>query len=159
MGILLLLFRFNNNQLTLPIGTSGIYPCYSSTCLLHNIVHTPPWRKVTVMVVDGLVVIMSADSVSNHQRLYCLLNRLLRRRSKKTSKLRVTGLCAGNSRMGRGWGGGGWGWGGGGGVGVGGWGGGGVGWGGVGWWGGVGGGGGWGGGGGGGGGGMIITLG
>ena len=27
----------------------------------------------------------------------CLLNRLFRRRSKKTSKLRVTGLCAGNS--------------------------------------------------------------
>ena len=29
--------------------------------------------------------------------LYCLLNHLFRRRSKKTSKLRVTGLCAGNS--------------------------------------------------------------
>ena len=27
----------------------------------------------------------------------CLLNRLFRRRSKKTSKLRVTGLCVGNS--------------------------------------------------------------
>ena len=35
--------------------------------------------------------------VSNHQPQYCLLNRLFRRRSKKTSKLRVTGLCAGNS--------------------------------------------------------------
>ena len=33
------------------------------------------------------------DGVSNHRRLYCLLNRLLRPRSKKTSKLRVTGLC------------------------------------------------------------------
>ena len=37
------------------------------------------------------------DSVSNHQPHDCLLNRVLRRRSKKTSKLRVTGLCAGNS--------------------------------------------------------------
>ena len=37
------------------------------------------------------------DSVSNHQPRGCLLNRLFRRRSKKTSKLRVTGLCAGNS--------------------------------------------------------------
>ena len=37
------------------------------------------------------------DSVSNHQSHDCLLNRLFRRRSKKTSKLRVTGLCAGNS--------------------------------------------------------------
>ena len=37
--------------------------------------------------------------VSNHQPLDCLHNRLSRRRSKKTSKLRVTGLCAGNSPM------------------------------------------------------------
>ena len=37
------------------------------------------------------------DSVSNHQPHDCLLNRLFRRRSKKTLKLRVTGLCAGNS--------------------------------------------------------------
>ena len=35
--------------------------------------------------------------VSNHQPRGCLLNRLFRRRSKKTSKLRVTGLCMGNS--------------------------------------------------------------
>ena len=34
------------------------------------------------------------DSVSNHQP-DCLLNRLFRRRSKKTSKLRVTGLLCG----------------------------------------------------------------
>ena len=33
------------------------------------------------------------DNVSNHQLHDCLLNRLHRRRSKKTSKLRVTGLC------------------------------------------------------------------
>ena len=37
------------------------------------------------------------DSVSNHQPYDCLLNRLFRRRSKKTSNLRVTGLCVGNS--------------------------------------------------------------
>ena len=37
------------------------------------------------------------DSVSNHQIHLCLLNRLFRRRSKKTSKLRITGLCVGNS--------------------------------------------------------------
>ena len=36
-------------------------------------------------------------SVSNHQLHDCLLNRLFRRRSKKTPKLRVTSLCAGNS--------------------------------------------------------------
>ena len=42
-------------------------------------------------------VIMGNDGVSNHQPRHCLLSRLFRRRSKKTYKLRVTGLCAGNS--------------------------------------------------------------
>ena len=37
------------------------------------------------------------DGVSNHQPHDCLLNRLSGCRSKKTSKPRVTGLCAGNS--------------------------------------------------------------
>ena len=37
------------------------------------------------------------DCVSNHQLHDCLLNRLFRRRSKKTSKFHVTGVCAGNS--------------------------------------------------------------
>ena len=37
------------------------------------------------------------DSVSNLHPHDCLLNRLFRHRSKKTAKLRVTGLCAGNS--------------------------------------------------------------
>ena len=37
------------------------------------------------------------DVVSNHQSHDCLLNRLFSRRSKKTSKLRVAGLCEGNS--------------------------------------------------------------
>ena len=37
------------------------------------------------------------DCVSNHQPHYCLLKRLFGRRSRKTSKLRVTGLCEGNS--------------------------------------------------------------
>ena len=35
--------------------------------------------------------------VSNHQPHDCFLNRVFNRRSKKTSHLRVTGLCAGNS--------------------------------------------------------------
>ena len=34
--------------------------------------------------------------VLNHRRLDCLLNRLFRRRSRKMSKLRVTGLCEWN---------------------------------------------------------------
>ena len=37
------------------------------------------------------------DTVLNHQPHHCLLNRLFRCRSKKTSKLSVTDLCVGNS--------------------------------------------------------------
>ena len=37
------------------------------------------------------------DGVSNHQPHHCLLNRLFRRRSKKTSTICVTCLCVGNS--------------------------------------------------------------
>ena len=37
------------------------------------------------------------DGVSNHQPHGCSLNRLFRRRSRKTTKLHVTGLCVGNS--------------------------------------------------------------
>ena len=37
------------------------------------------------------------DSISNHQPHDCFLNRLFRHRWEKTSQLRVTGLCVGNS--------------------------------------------------------------
>ena len=37
------------------------------------------------------------DGTSNHLHIDCLLNRLFQRRSMKTSKLCVTGLCEGNS--------------------------------------------------------------
>ena len=39
------------------------------------------------------------DNVSNHWRLGCLLNRLFRQRSKKTSKLCVIGFCEGDAPM------------------------------------------------------------
>ena len=61
-----------------------------SLALCHRWFHsqrscTLPWRRD------------ERDCVSNHQPRDCLLNSLFRRRSKKTSKLRVTGLCEGNS--------------------------------------------------------------
>ena len=37
-----------------------------------------------------------SDGASNHQRFDCLLNRLFRRRSKKTFKLCATGICEEN---------------------------------------------------------------
>ena len=45
------------------------------------------------------VIMRCRDAVSNHRRLDCLLNRLFRRRSNKTSKLHVTGLSEGNSSV------------------------------------------------------------
>ena len=54
--------------------------CQACTCHV-----TLQWRH------DG------RDDVSNHQPQDCLVNRLFGRRSNKTSKQCVTGLCAGNS--------------------------------------------------------------
>ena len=55
---------------------------------------TTPWRQ---MISVTFITTTSCDGVSNHQPHDCLLNRLLGNRSKKISKLRITGLCAGNS--------------------------------------------------------------
>ena len=54
-------------------------------CVMEWINNSLQWRH------NGL------DGVSNHQPHHCLLSRLFGHRPKKTSKLRVTGLCAGNS--------------------------------------------------------------
>ena len=64
-----------------------------------------PWFKMqTILLAIGIRIVMTlqwrhnkCDGFSNHQPHSCLLNRLFRHRSKKTSKLCVTGLCAGNS--------------------------------------------------------------
>ena len=53
--------------------------------------HMRHWFRTLQWCHNGL------DGVSNHQPYPCLLSRLFGRRSKKTSKLRVTGLCEGNS--------------------------------------------------------------
>ena len=55
------------------------------------------WRKNKFHYNDVIMTHNDHDSVSNRQPHGCLLNRLFRRRSKITSKLRVTGLCVGNS--------------------------------------------------------------
>ena len=51
----------------------------------HRYEHVLLWRHI------------GRDGVSNHQPHEWLLKRSFMRRSKKTSKLRVTGLCVGNS--------------------------------------------------------------
>ena len=55
------------------------------------------WSKAAANAVTLLWRHNGRDDVSNHQPHECLLNRSSRRRSKKSSKLRVTGPCAGKS--------------------------------------------------------------
>ena len=58
-------------------------PC--NICIYNNTHQTLQWRH------------NERDGVSNHQPHDCLLTRSFRCRSKETSKLLVTDLCAGNS--------------------------------------------------------------
>ena len=51
-----------------------------------------PWHRYTIGPVSLQWRHNGRDGVSNHQPHDCLLNRLFSRRSKETSKLRVTGL-------------------------------------------------------------------
>ena len=60
-------------------------PCLSITGIIIKWIYSLHWRH------------NDHDGVSDHQPRGCLLNLLFRSRSKKTSKLRVTGLCVGNS--------------------------------------------------------------
>ena len=71
--------------LCLAFATEGWIPFIGMSTYHHNRIHTLHWCH------NG------HDDVSNQQPHHCLLNRLFKRRSKKISKLRVTGLCAGNS--------------------------------------------------------------
>ena len=79
-------------------------------CWIITYVHMPIYFNTLLrFIIQVIMIIMSLivfplrwrhndhAGVSNHQPPGCLLNRLFRRKSKKTSKLRVTGLCAGNS--------------------------------------------------------------
>ena len=65
-------------------GAPNIY-LYNDKMPLNAYLYTLQWRH------NG------RDGVSNHPPHDCLLNRLFRCRSKRTSKPHVTGLCAGNS--------------------------------------------------------------
>ena len=68
----------------------------------HYNINSANWTKCLSLDSNGSVNSLQwrhndHDGVSNHLPHGCLLNRLFRSRSKKTSKLRVTGRCVGNS--------------------------------------------------------------
>ena len=81
--ILLLVLSLSVWCISLPFQSSFLQNVLISAYSLNNF--TQQWCHNT------------HDSVSNHQPYDCLHNRLFRRRSKKASKLRVTGLCEENS--------------------------------------------------------------
>ena len=117
ISLVLLQARWYGSASDVLLNVSILYPQkytheFAGLCFLLH------WKLKVVMVPTLLLTVASAvltrcnitwycitlhwrhngyDSVSNHQCLYCLLNRFYGRRSKKTSKLRVTGLCEGNS--------------------------------------------------------------
>ena len=64
----------------------------TQTCLPLQMVLVALWVHITLQWCDN-----GCDCIPNHQPHECLLNRLFRHRSKKTSKLSVTGLWVGNS--------------------------------------------------------------
>ena len=81
------------------------YPCLSFSGSLDSvwldfdcrwIAHNIPVQQIRLKLESLRWRHNGRDSVSNHQPYDWLLNRLFRRRWKKTSKLRVTGLCGGN---------------------------------------------------------------
>ena len=77
--------------------------CCCCCCCFKSLRYDPPifvrygYIKKSESAVTLLWRHNGRDNVSNHQPHDCLLNRLFRRRSKKTLKLRVTDLCARNS--------------------------------------------------------------
>ena len=77
------------------VEKNGPFWWITFTVSLQKIDSTPPhfhWFHVRLQWRHN-----GRDGVSNHQPHHCLLNRLFRSRSKKRSKLFVTGLCTGNS--------------------------------------------------------------
>ena len=84
--------RMNNSDVRVWIAPS-IYH------LLRNKIGNPRYATVILALLGATLQwrLNERDGVSNHRCLDCLLNRVVWRRSKKTSKLRVTGLCEGNS--------------------------------------------------------------
>ena len=78
----------------IPVPVTYVYDTRKWSIANHNGRHN--FVRVSVRIKALLWRHNGRGSISNHQPHDCLLNRLFRRRSKKTSKLRVTGLCAGS---------------------------------------------------------------
>ena len=61
--------------------------------------HTSHYSTAVILCAQYYSDVIMGAKTSNHQPHDCLLNRLFRRGSKKTSKFSVTGLCEGKSSV------------------------------------------------------------
>ena len=96
----------NDNAIALLHMHKGMFRQYKSNVISF---YVPLWRSKIcngdhLHLIEGVLCALQwlcneHDGVSNHRRLECLLNRLFRRRSKKSLKLRLTGLCEENSQV------------------------------------------------------------
>ena len=92
-------------SLETPRRSSDFVMLLSTSTCVHNLIDPiliPEWSLWLMLMAHQITLRWrhnEHDDVSNHQGLDCLLNRLFRLRSKKTSTLRVTGLCEGNSPL------------------------------------------------------------
>ena len=96
-----------NMLMTLSFGMClRLMECVLKWCPLHLIIVLQTCNAIMASNCAAIISCISLlwrhngrDGVSNHQPHDCLLKRSFRPRSKKTSKLRVTGLCVGNSPL------------------------------------------------------------
>ena len=90
--------KWLNKQVDILSATYTTLPInINLSCYLDSVVSYPDILSVSAWYWPLQWHHNERHGVSNHQRHDGLLNRLFRRRSKKISKFRVTGLCEGNS--------------------------------------------------------------
>ena len=89
---------FNSNKTTPKFSIPG--PVWRNPPVIHLQLSKSMWYHV-LYVCPAVFSLQrhhnGHDGISNHQPHDCLLNHLFGCRSKKTSKLHVTGICTGNS--------------------------------------------------------------
>ena len=89
--------RFELNCFFLRFGTTWLYQYLLRWLHWQPYDYDCPSANEAALKLSLLRRHNGSGGVSNHQQHDCLLKRLFRRKSWKTSKLRVTGLCVGNS--------------------------------------------------------------
>ena len=105
MHTLMILINTTSNAYLLS-QTPSPNPMSTITCVIPNQISSASRARIVIYIcIKGWNALFplqwrhnGCDGVSSHQPHDCLLNCLFKRRSKKTLKLHVTGVCMGNSR-------------------------------------------------------------